>query len=118
MYRYTPVPEKYDIIFEVDTVATDHGDYYSLISPFESNFVSWEVVNKNKENAIVFFLNYRHINWRSRFLKLNGLDPKSKYFNNLDNNIYLGEYYMNVGLNLSMGRGNFTPTIIEIVKVK
>lgn len=96
----------------------DNGDYYSLISPFESNFVSWEVVNKNKENAIVFFLNYRHINWRSRFLKLNGLDPKSKYLNNLDNNIYLGEYYMNVGLNLSMGRGNFTPTIIEIVKVK
>lgn len=94
----------------------DEGDYYSLISPFDSNFVSWEVVSKSKDNAIVFFLNYRHINWRSRFLKLYGLEKDAKYLNTLDGNIYLGEYYMNVGLNLSMGRANFTPTLVEIIK--
>lgn len=95
----------------------DNGDYYSLLSPFEGNFVSWEVVSKDKNKAIVFFLNYRHINWRSRFLKLYGLKEGVKYRNSLDNNIYLGEYYLNVGLNLSMGRGNFTPTIIELEQV-
>lgn len=95
----------------------DNGDYYSLISPFESNFVSWEIVSKDKEKAIVFFFNYRHINWRSRFLKIFGLNPKDKYHNNLDNNVYLGEYYMNVGINLSFGRGNLTPTLIELKKI-
>lgn len=95
----------------------DEGDYYSLISPFESNFVSWEVVSKDKDRAIVFFLNYRHINWRSRYLKLYGLEKDAKYVNTLDNNTYKGEYYMNVGLNLSMGRGNFVPSLIELKKV-
>ena len=94
----------------------DEGDYYSLLSPFEGNFVSWETVDKTKEKAIVFYMNYRHINWRSRFLKLYGLDPNAKYLNTLDNCVYLGEYYMNVGLNLSCGRTNFTPTIIELIK--
>ena len=95
----------------------DEGDYYSLISPFDTNFVSWEVIAKDASRAIIFFLNYRHINWRSRFLKVRGLDPKGKYLNTLDDNIYLGEYYMNVGLNLSMGRGNFTPTLIELIRI-
>ena len=94
----------------------DEGDYYSLISPFDSNFVSWEVVSKTKDKAIIFFLNYRHINWRSRFLKIYGLEEESYYYNSLDGQTYKGEYYMNVGLNLSMGRANLTPTLVELIK--
>ena len=94
----------------------DEGDYYSLISPFDSNFVSWEVVSKTKDKAIIFFLNYRHINWRSRFLKIYGLEQESYYYNSLDGQTYKGEYYMNVGLNLSMGRANLTPTLVELIK--
>ena len=59
-------------------------------------------------------MNYRHINWRARFIKLRGLDPNKTYVNSLDQQKYKGDFYMNVGLNLSIGMTNFTPLIIEI----
>ena len=96
----------------------DEGDYYSLINPYENNFVSWEVVAKNKESAVVFFMNYRHINWRSRFIKLKGLDKDKEYLNSLDNKVYKGDYYMNVGLNLSFGMLSYTPNIIKLKEIK
>lgn len=92
----------------------DYGDYYSLINPNENNFVSWEIISKDKDEAVIFFMNYRHSNWRSRFIKLKGLDPNKDYLNDLDNKIYKGDFYMNVGLNLSFGMDNFTPTIVKL----
>ena len=96
----------------------DDGDYYSLINPFENNFVSWMVVDKEKNAATVLFMNYRHINWRARFVTLKGLDPDKNYLNNLDNKVYKGDFYMNVGLNLSFGMTNFTPMVITLKAVK
>lgn len=95
----------------------DKGDYYPLINPYESNFVSWEVISKDKNKLIVFFMNYRHINWKSRFLKLKGLDKNKKYKNNYNNEIYYGDFYMNIGLNLSMGMISFTPQLFELVAI-
>ena len=92
----------------------DNGDYYPLIDPSENNFVSWSLVSKDKDKAVVLFMNYRHINWRARFIKLRGLDPNKTYVNSLDQQKYKGDFYMNVGLNLSIGMTNFTPLIIEI----
>ena len=63
-------------------------------------------------------MNYRFINWRARFIKLKGLDPNKDYFNSLDNKVYKGDFYMNVGLNLSNGMTNFTPLIIELKEIK
>lgn len=91
-----------------------NGVYYPLINPFKTNFVSWEVVDKNKKRAFVFLMNYRHSNWRSRFLKLKGLDPNKLYKNSLDNKSYYGDFYMEIGLNLSVGMESFTPQLIEV----
>lgn len=96
----------------------DNGDYYPLINPFENNFVSWMVVDKAKNAATVLFMNYRHINWRARFIKLKGLDPEKNYLNSLDNKVYKGDFYMNVGLNLSFGMTNFIPMIITLKAIK
>ena len=98
--------ENYDIIMK--------GDYYPLLNPFEGNFIAWEMVNKEKDNAVVYFMNYRHINWRARFIKLRGLDPNKQYHNNLDNLYHSGAYYEQIGLNLSVGMPSFTPQIIEL----
>ena len=89
-----------------------NGDYYSLINPFESNFVSWMV--SDKKHIVVFFMNYLHSNWASRHLKLKGLDKDKKYKNSLNGKTYFGDFYMNIGLNLSMGMLSFTPQIIEL----
>lgn len=96
----------------------DYGDYYALINPFENNFVSWMIVNKSKDKAVILFMNYRHINWRARFIKLRGLDIKKSYINSIDHKSYKGDFYMNVGLNLSFGMANFTPMIIELKEDK
>ena len=98
--------ENYDIVMK--------GDYYPLLNPFEGNFVAWEMVDKEKDNAVVYFMNYRHINWRARFIKLRGLDPNKQYHNNLDNLYHSGAYYEQIGLNLSVGMPSFTPQIIEL----
>ena len=95
----------------------DEGDYYPLISPYNNNFVSFEVVSKDKKELIFFFMNYRQVNWESRFIKLKGLDKNKLYKNDYDNNIFYGDFYMNVGLNLSMGMQSFTPLIIKLTQI-
>ncbi|MCI6788517.1 MAG: alpha-galactosidase [Mollicutes bacterium] len=95
----------------------DKGDYYPLINPYESNFVCWELIEKDASKAIIYFMNYRHINWKSRFIKLKGLNKDYKYKNSFNNEIYYGDFYMNIGLNLSMGMTNFTPQLIELIKI-
>ncbi len=98
--------DNHDTIFE--------GDYYPLMDPYKTNFVSWMCVDKSKDSAVIYFMNYRHINWRARFLKLRGLDPKKTYRNNLDGKAYPGDFYMEVGLNLSDGMPSLTPYVIEL----
>ena len=95
----------------------DEGDYYPLISPYNNSFVSFEVVSKDKKELIFFFMNYRQVNWESRFIKLKGLDKNKLYKNDYDNNIFYGDFYMNLGLNLSMGMQSFTPLIIKLTQV-
>lgn len=105
-------------IFNRNRHIIHYGDYYPLLNPFKGNFVSWEVVDKNKTRALIFFMNYRHINWRSRFIKIKGLDKNKLYRNTLDNKVYYGDFYMNIGINMSMGMECFTPTLIEIYEEK
>lgn len=77
------------------------GDYYALSSPYESNFSSWNVVTKDKKVCLVFNFGYKRVPTKTRFLKIKGLDKNKYYFNSLTNDVYKGEFYMNVGLNLS-----------------
>ncbi|MBO8427004.1 MAG: alpha-galactosidase, partial [Firmicutes bacterium] len=92
----------------------DEGDYYPLISPYNNNFVSWEVVSEDKKELIFFFMNYKQVNRESRFIKLKGLDKNKYYINDFDNLKYRGDFYMNIGLNLSIGMQSFTPILIKL----
>ena len=77
------------------------GDLYHLSSPFESNYMVMESVSKNKNTVIILFMNKRFEKQKYRFIKLKGLDPNTKYKSSFDNNVYLGEQLMQIGLNLS-----------------
>ena len=79
----------------------EDGDYYAIFSPFKTNYVAWNVVSKNKKECLVYFMNYKKEQTKSRFLKIKGLAPNKYYFNSLTSDIYKGSFYMNVGLNLS-----------------
>ncbi len=95
-----------------------NGDYYPLINPYQDNFVSWMVTSKDKSRAIVMIMNYRHTNWASRYLKLKGLDSHKLYKNNINEVVVNGDFYMQIGLNISYGRTNHTPELIILKEVK
>lgn len=79
----------------------EEGDMYHLISPNDTNYFCAQCVSKNKSKSLVILVNKLKELDEFRYIKLKGLDSKSLYKNNYDNNVYTGEYYMNIGLNLS-----------------
>lgn len=95
-----------------------NGDLYRLISPFETNYMSMMSVSKNREKALVLFANLLKENNRYRYLKLQGLDKNKIYKNSHDNKAYSGEYYMEVGLNITRWLDEFTTLLIILEEVK
>ena len=77
------------------------GDYYAISSPFESNFSIFNIVSKDKKEALVFKFNFRPEQTKGRFIRVKGLDKNKNYFNSLTNDVYKGDFYMNVGINIS-----------------
>ncbi len=73
------------------------GDFYRLVSPFETNNNAWMVVNENKSKAIAgFYQCLNTINQGYYYLKLQGLDPDQLY--QVDDKRYYGDVLMNVGI--------------------
>lgn len=95
----------------------DKGDYYSIFNPTTSNYVSWNIVTKNKKECLVYFTNLKKETTKSRFIKIKGLKKDEYYFNSLTNDIYKGSFYMNVGLNLSAPLEVFTGMMFVIKQV-
>ena len=60
----------------------------------------------------MLFVNLLKENNHYRYLKLEGLDKKKLYKNNLDNKVYSGEYYMTIGLNLTRWLDEFTSFLV------
>ncbi|MCD7901047.1 MAG: alpha-galactosidase [Bacteroides sp.] len=90
------------------------GDLYRLVSPYEGNHTSSMYVSKNKQSAVVFSFDI-HPRYAEKSLpvRLQGLEKDRKYRvkeinlmpdanSSLSGNdqVYSGEYLMNVGLNL------------------
>ena len=56
------------------------GDFYRLLSPFESNFTAWMVVSKDRRTALVgWYRVLNEVNGPYRRVKLRGLDPALDY---------------------------------------
>ncbi|MDY7224695.1 alpha-galactosidase [Halalkalibacterium halodurans] len=87
------------------------GDFYRLLSPFNSNEVSWMVVSRDKKQAIVAY--YKVLakpNDKYYRIKLKGLDPEKLYEIKRGSTSYYGDELMNIGIILA---GDYTDRASE-----
>ncbi len=92
------------------------GDYYRIASYQDNHrYDCYEIVSKDRTEAVVFFIQVLHEpNYRSRKLRLQGLDRETLY--EVDGKTYLGGTLMSAGLILQRPWGDFQAQIIEIKK--
>lgn len=77
------------------------GTLYHICAPFEGNYMCMQCVSQDKTASVVLFMNKLKELEMYRFIRLKGLDAKKRYRNTLDGAVHTGEYYMQIGLNLS-----------------
>ena len=86
------------------------GDYYRLLSPYETDYTSWMYVSEDKEKALVYFAVAKIMpNTMPLLLKLDGLDENKIY--TVNDKQYSGRTLMNYGIYLEPKYDNY---IIEI----
>ncbi len=79
-----------------------NGSFYRLLSPFESNEVSWMVASADQTEAVVcYFKVLAKPNDKYYRVKLQGLDPEKKYRLEGKGSTHYGDELMNVGVVLS-----------------
>jgi alpha-galactosidase len=79
-----------------------NGQFYRLLSPFESNEVSWMVVSEDKKEAIVgYYKVLAKPNDKYYRIKLIGLDPDKLYEIEGKETTHYGDELMNVGIVLA-----------------
>lgn len=93
------------------------GDYYRLASYTENGrYDSWMVVSKNRKKAIVFDVQVlAQANKKSRFLRLEGLDPNMSY--QLQGRVFGGDILMNAGLRIPGSYGDFQSHVFVLEAV-
>lgn len=97
----------------------ENGDVYHYQNPQFDNWYTVQCVSKDKSKSLLMLMNLLTDKDIFRYLKIRGLDPNKKYRNSLDNKVYYGDYYMNVGLNLSREcRGEFELKLIVFEQVR
>lgn len=75
------------------------GDFYRLLSPFEGNEAAWMFVDEERTEAFVCcFKILAQPNSGFRYLRLQGLDPRSTYLVEGLNQAAGGDEWMNVGI--------------------
>lgn len=106
-----------DVYHKYHNEVIQNGDLYRLISPFETNAMAMMSVSKDKAKAIVLYAHLLKERNSYRYLKLQGLDANKKYKNNFDNKVYSGEYYMELGINLTRWLDEFKTFLIILEEV-
>lgn len=105
------------IYHEYHTEVVLNGDLYRLISPFDGKAFAIDMVSKDGKKALFLYVNLLKKLRAKRFVRLQGLKSDSYYVNSLDGKAYKGEYYMNVGLNLSFDLKEFSSYLITLEEV-
>ena len=116
-----PVEERAQIPFQVaqyhkynDLVR--EGNYYRLAS-FSDNgeYDAWMVVSQDGTEALVTYVDvFKHPNFKSRRLLLQGLDPSKEYKDAESGKIYGGDTLMYAGFPLPGTWGDFKSSLIHL----
>lgn len=95
------------------------GDYYRIASYSQNHkFDCWEVVSEDKKEVLVTFVQVlNRANFKSRRIRLKGLDEKKLYHVEGEETIYSGEALMYAGLLIPNSWGDFKARLIHLVEV-
>lgn len=94
------------------------GDFYRLISPFESNETAWMFLTENKEEAVVsYFKKLAECNYKLKKLKLKGIKHDSNYQLIGTDEIYGGDELMYAGIVMPELKGDFQSHVLRFKKV-
>ena len=93
------------------------GDQYRIGNVFEDNmWDAWIFVAKDKSEAVFTFVQVLgRPNYRSRRIKLKGLDSNASYKNMETGEIHSGNVLMNMGIFVKLD-GDFTSKVVHFVK--
>lgn len=93
------------------------GSFYRLALPGNSNWPAAQFVSSNGNASVVFaFQQQATIKPAPPPLRLQGLDPRARYWNNYDKTTYSGATYQNAGLNLRFPRGDYQSKLIWLYR--
>lgn len=93
------------------------GDFYRLAHPDSSNWPGVQFVSEDGSESVVFAFQQQYTTKPAPPpLRLQGLDPKARYRNDLDNGTYSGATYMNGGINIPWPRGDYQSKLIWLEK--
>lgn len=95
------------------------GDYYRLASYRENRlFDCWQVISKDGRQALVTFVQVLgRPNYRSRRIRLQGLEPGAIYRIEGTDSCYGGDVLMQCGLPIGNLWGDFQSKLISLIKV-
>jgi len=90
-----------------------NGDHYRIGNVCVDNmWDAWMFVSKDKTEALFTFVQVLgRPNFRSRRIKLKGLNPEFSYKNNETGDVHSGSALMNAGINVSL-HGDFTSMMV------
>lgn len=95
------------------------GDQYRIGNMFEDNmWDAWMFVAKDKSEAVFTFVQVLgRPNYRSRRIKLKGLDPVKRYKDHETGEVHSGAALMNCGINVSI-HGDFASKVVYFTEEK
>lgn len=89
------------------------GDFYRLLSPYETNYCSWEVVSKDKNKAFLFACKILAVaQTKNACVKLRGLRADVKYRNIATGKLYSGDMLMNKGIRVNYEMKDFATEVM------
>jgi alpha-galactosidase len=93
------------------------GEFYRLAHPANSNWPAVQFVSADGSESIVLAFQQLYATKPGPPpIKLQGLDPKARYFNNLNNQTWTGATYANSGINVPWNRGDYLSKLIILEK--
>ncbi len=94
------------------------GDLYRLVSPFETNYCSWEIVSEDKKQVMLFACKVLAVAYsKNKLIKLRGLNPDAKYKNLANGQIYGGDMLMYKGIRINYKMQDFATELVRFEEV-
>ncbi len=89
------------------------GDFYRVLSPYETNYCSWEVVSKDKNKVFLFACKILAVaNTKDPRVKMQGLRADIRYKNTATGKIYSGDMLMNKGIRINYEMKDFATEVM------